>query len=193
MPSAHPPQNIDDINAKNKKVVKLSIGVIIGMFLFGFASIPIYRMVCERIDPGGSAYFTGEADSYEGVTVDETRQIRVRFATNVERQLPWHFDVAETFVTVHPGEKRMVTFSAENKSSFPSIGKAVYDINPPWAAPYFKKIECFCFTNQSLNPLQAMDMPLIFWFDPDIPERVTEVTLGYTFFNSDTSRSRATR
>lgn len=163
------------------------------MFLFGFASIPIYRMVCAKIDPGGSAYFTGEADSYEGVVVDSSRQVRVRFATNVERQLPWHFDVEETFVTIHPGEKRMVIFRAENRSNFPSIGKAVYDINPPWAAPYFKKIECFCFTNQTLNPFQSMDMPLVFWFDPDLPERVTEVTLGYTFFNSDSSRARSLR
>lgn len=178
---------------RNAKLSKYLIGVIVVMFLLGFASIPLYRWVCAKTDPGGSAYFNGEADEYVGVVVDESREIRVRFATNVERQLPWSFKVDELHVNVNPGEKRLVKFKAFNNAPFPVKGKAVYDINPPEAAPYFKKIECFCFVEQTIDGESSYDLPLYFWFDPDLPEHVTEVTLAYTFFSADSSLTRASR
>nr|WP_283808358.1 cytochrome c oxidase assembly protein [Lujinxingia litoralis] len=178
---------------RNAKMSKWLISVIVVMFLFGFASIPLYRWVCAKIDPGGSSYFTGDSDVYEGVTVDESRTVRVRFATNVERQLPWTFRVDESHVEVHPGAKRLVTFEAFNEAPFPVKGKAVYDINPPEAAPYFKKIECFCFVEQTIDGESGYSMPLYFWFDPELPEHVKEVTLAYTFFNADSSMSRSNR
>ncbi|RDV38829.1 cytochrome c oxidase assembly protein [Bradymonadaceae bacterium TMQ3] len=192
---ASSPHNVAtaEMAERNARLGKWFIGVIVGMFLLGFASIPLYRWVCAQTDPGGSAYFNGEADSYEGVVVDESRQVRVRFATNVERQLPWSFDVGEKHVTVHPGEKRLVSFTAFNEAPFPIKGKAVYDINPPEAAPYFKKIECFCFVEQTIDGESKYDMPLLFWFDPELPEHVTEVTLAYTFFSADSSMTRASR
>src|SRR5690554_7943530 len=99
-----------EMTDRNAKLSKYLIGVIVVMFLFGFASIPLYCWVCAQTNPGGSLYFNGEADEYVGVVVDESREIRVRFATNVERQLPWSFKVDELHVNVNPGEKRLVKF-----------------------------------------------------------------------------------
>lgn len=180
-----------EVANKNAQLSKIMIAMVVTMFLFGFASIPVYRLFCAMVDPGGSSWFIGEADVYEGVEIDHSRELRVRFATNVERQLPWEFRGSEHFVTVHPGEKRLVEFYAQNKSSLPVTGKAVYDINPPAAAPYFKKIECFCFIEQELAARQEMEMPLYFWFEPEIPDHVRDITIGYTFFNSTSSMARA--
>ena len=189
-PTSGPP--IDhSIHAKNRQVGKMAIMAIVGMFLFGFASIPLYRWVCAQSDPGGSSWFIGEPDVYENVVIDNDREVRVRFNTNVERQLAWEFAVDERHVTINPGEKRVVTFTAENVLNRPVTGKAVYDISPPEAAPHFKKVECFCFIEQTLDNREVMEMPLVFWFDSDLPEHVTEISLGYTFFNSESSRARA--
>lgn len=178
---------------KNAQLGRLLIAAVVAMFLFGFASIPVYRFFCAQIDPGGSSWLIGQADIYEGIEVDPTRELRVRFSTNVERQLPWDFKGSDYQVTVHPGEKRLVNFWAMNMSAEPSVGKAVYDISPPAAAPYFKKIECFCFIEQELAAREEMDMPLYFWFEPEIPADITEVSIGYTFFNSMSSMARAQR
>ncbi len=181
----------DDLNAKNARVGRLAIMVIVGMFLFGFASIPLYRWVCAQSDPGGSSWFIGEPDVYENVEIDDDREIRIRFNTNVERQLPWEFGVDDRYVDINPGEQSTVTFTASNPTSNDVTGKAVYDISPPEAAPYFKKLECFCFIEQTLISGQELDMPLVFWFEPELPEHVTDISLGYTFFNAESSRARA--
>lgn len=190
-PKAH--QIDEEVAEKNAHLGRIMVAAVVTMFLFGFASIPVYRLFCAMVDPGGSSWFIGEADVYDGVEVDTSRELRVRFNTNVERQLPWDFKGSEYSVTVHPGEKRLVNFWAMNKSSQPAIGKAVYDISPPAAAPHFRKIECFCFIEQELASREEMDMPLYFWFDPAIPEHITEIMIGYTFFNSMPSRARAQR
>ncbi len=179
------------VAAQNKRVGKMAVGLVVAMFLFGFASIPLYRWVCAQTDPGGSSWFIGEPDVYEGVEVDEERELHVRFYTNVERQLPWQFSVEESLVTINPGERKIINFDARNVDPDAVTGKAVYDISPPDAAPHFKKQECFCFIEQELSGDEEMRMPLVFWFDPDIPEHIEEITLGYTFFNADSSRARA--
>ncbi len=177
---------------KNARLGKMAITVVVGMFLLGFASIPIYRLVCAQIDPGGSSWYIGEPDVYEGIEVDESRQLRVRFNTGVERQLPWEFEVRQRHVDVHPGERNDVAFMVVNPTGRDVTGKAVYDISPAEAAPYFKKQECFCFIEQTLHAGQELEMPLVFWFDPEMPDHIDEVYLGYTFFNAESSRSRAT-
>ncbi len=179
------------LDAKNAKVGKMAIGVIVGMFLLGFASIPLYRWVCAQTDPGGSSWFIGEPDVYEGVEVDEERELTIRFNTNVERQLPWSFQVDQRTMTINAGERAVATFDAQNTATTDVTGKAVYDISPPEAAPYFKKQECFCFIEQTLSGGEEMSMPLVYWFESDLPDHVDTITLGYTFFNSESSRARA--
>jgi len=175
----------------HRTTVAYIIGFIVLMFGFGWGSIPLYRMVCAKLDPGGSSYFNGEADEYQNVEVDESRTLDVRFTTNVQDDLPWEFAHGKPSVEVHPGEKSLVQFEATNLDPNRAItGKAVYDINPPEAGQYFKKIECFCFKQQTLEGGQTREMPLYFWMDPDIPEHIDKVTLAYTFFNAESSRQR---
>lgn len=188
-PTGHSPDA--ETSEKNARLGKVFVTVVVAMFLAGFASIPLYRMVCAKIDPGGSSWQNGDPDVYEGVEVDESRTIRVRFNTGVERQLPWEFDVDQRYVDVHPGEKNTVDFVALNEADHETVGKAVYDISPPEAAPYFKKRECFCFIEQTMAAGQEVDMPLVYWFDPDMPDHIDEIYLGYTFFNAESSRARA--
>lgn len=179
------------VDAKNKRIAKKFIGVIIGMFLFGFASIPLYRIYCAAVDPGGSSAQNGEVELYGDTKVDKSHTIRIRFATQVNKQLPWHFEVSELNDEVYSGEKGMISFRAKNLSDVPIKGKAVYDINPPQAGQYFKKIECFCFTEQVLGPKEEMNMALRYWFDPDMPKDINDITIAYTFFNIDSSFERS--
>jgi len=178
---------------KNKQMGRLFLIVGITMFIFGFASIPLYRIVCDSIDPGGSAYSNGTTDSYDGVSVDAQRTLTVQMSAEVNKTLPWGFETPEEGrVKIHPGERRMVKFWAKNYDKTRAIkGKAVYDINPPEAGQYFKKIECFCFKEQELGPGEEVEMPLVFWFDPEMPQNIKEVSIAYTFFNMDSSLSRS--
>jgi len=182
------------VDEKNKRVGKILVSVIVVMTLFAFASIPLYQILCTALDPGGSSYSNGETDEYVDVTVDKIRTVRLRFAANVNKQLPWDFYPMEGRVEVHPGERRLVKFYAKNIDSLGSItGKAVYDINPPEAGQYFKKIECFCFQEQELAAGEDIEMPLVFWFDSDMPADIKEITLAYTFFNMDSSFERTVK
>ncbi|MEC9396887.1 MAG: cytochrome c oxidase assembly protein, partial [Myxococcota bacterium] len=133
----------------------------------------------------------GTVSAYEGVQVDSSRKLRIRLATNVNKQLPWEFKSMESRVELNPGERKKVDFYAKNIDMLGSVtGRAVYDINPPEAGQYFKKIECFCFQEQELAAGEDITMPLIFWFEPDIPAEIEEITVSYTFFNMDSSRER---
>ncbi|MGM0557146.1 MAG: cytochrome c oxidase assembly protein [Myxococcota bacterium] len=191
-PSGHQNPDVnEEMVANNKKMGKKLILLIVFSFGLAAISIPLYRIVCQAVDPGGSSWQNGEIDSYEGVAVDKSRTIEVRFATNVNRQLPWEFEPPKDRITLHPGEKKLVKFRAKNLDQSNAItGQAVYDINPPMAGQHFKKIECFCFTEQTLEPGEEVEMPLYLWFDPEISKDIKQVTLAYTFFNADTSRKR---
>ncbi len=179
------------VEEKNKRSAKKFIGVIVGMFLFAFASIPLYRIFCAAVDPGGSSAQNGEVELYGDTKVDKSHRIKIRFATQVNKQLPWHFEVSEINDEVYAGAKSIITFRAKNLSDVSIKGKAVYDINPPEAGQYLKKLECFCFTEQVLGPKEEMNMALRYWFDPDMPKHIDEVTIAYTFFNIDSSFERS--
>lgn len=167
------------------KILKVAAGVLLAFTALGWGSIPLYRLVCKSLDPGGSAASAGSAANYEDVQVDESRTIDVRFTANVQGDLDWEFRPLDSSVEVNPGEKKLVKFVAKNNHDRPVTGKAIYDINPPESGPSFKKIECFCFVKQTLEPGERMVMPLYFWLEPDLPESVNHVTLGYTFFNAE--------
>lgn len=182
----------NDFREQTRKGSRLYVSVIIFGFFLAFISIPLYRIVCKSLDPGGSAWQNGEPDIYKGVEVDRSRNVNIRFTYMVEKQLPWEFEATVPKVEVHPGEKKLVSFIAKNMDTTgKSTGKAVYDINPPEAGQYFKKIECFCFREQQLEAGEEVEMPLYFWFDPEMPEEITEVTVAYTFFNMESSLSRS--
>ena len=193
--TSHPPQVTPEMVARNKKASKAMLVVIVGMFLFGFISIPLYRLVCTTFDPGGSTYALGlvTAKDYEGVQVDTSRTVSVRMTTTVNRALPWEFKNLTNRVELNPGQRQLVKFHAKNLASVPVRGRAVYDINPPEAGQYLKKIECFCFQEQKLEPGESVEMPLVFWFEPDMPAHIVDITLAYTFFNMDISLEHTTK
>ncbi len=203
-PSSESPAEADgptdpqaDAAAKNKKMLKIAGIILACSFAFGWGSIPLYQLVCKPLfDPGGSSVDNGTSETYVPKTkVDKSRNLKVRLVASVNRELPWEFHPDEPSVMVHPGEKKMTKFYAKNLDPSRTItGKAVYDIVPAEAAPYLHKIQCFCFTKETFKPGESRDMPVLFWFDSDIPKNIKEVTIAYTFFISkgpDTGRTKA--
>ena len=189
--AAEPAPGPREMDEGTRRTVIYIVGFILVMFGFAWGSIPLYRLVCKSLDPGGGATASNQPDQYKGTEVDKSRTITVRFATNVTRQLPWTFEVPTKSVEIHPGEKKLVKFTSENLKQRAIKGKAVYDINPPEAGQYFKKIECFCFQEQTLEAGQKREMPLYFWLGPGLPEGIDKIDLSYTFFNAQSSRKRA--
>lgn len=171
----------------HSRTMWIIFGVLVVFFGLAWGSIPLYRLVCKSLDPGGSAASNGSADQYKNVEVDESRKVTVRFTTNVQDDLNWDFRSRKPSVRVHPGQKKLVNFTAKNHEDEAITGKGVYDINPPEAGAAFKKIECFCFQQQTLEANEQVEMPLYFWLEPDdLPDDVQRVTIGYTFFDAST-------
>ena len=168
----------------NKRTTALMLSVLVaGMVGLSFASVPLYRLFCEVTGYGGTPKTTAVA-APAGV-VD--RLVTVRFDANVNRELPWRFRPEERQVTVNLGEERLTHYEAVNLSDRPVTGTATFSVTPYKAAQYFAKIECFCFTEQRLEPGQSVSMPVIFYVDPVMLEDrnaqdVTVITLSYTFF-----------
>lgn len=164
----------------NKKVVKNLLFVVVGMFGFGFALVPLYDVFCDITGLNGK---TGDQyASQEQVQVDTSREIKVEFLANVNAEMPWEFKPLTYSVKVHPGEASRIEYVARNKTDRDIVGQAVPSVSPGIAAAHFQKTECFCFTEQVLKAGEEKIMPVVFMIDPSIDEDVHEVTLSYTFF-----------
>lgn len=165
----------------NKRTVKrLAIAAVL-MFGFGFAMVPLYDVFCDITGINGK---TGqiEAEAALGQKVDEERWVTVEFLASVNGNLPWDFKPMIKKIKVHPGEVTAVSYVAVNKTSNAVTGQAVPSVAPGKAAQYFSKMECFCFTRQTLEPGETKEMPLRFIIDPKLPEDVRTISLSYTFF-----------
>jgi len=156
------------------------------MFGFGFALIPLYSVFCVLTGINGKTGRIEQSAASQG-GVDETRWVTVNFVANVN-DVAWDFGPIERQVRVHPGELKKVVFYAENRSGRDMVGQAVPSLSPGEAAKYFKKTECFCFSQQPLKAGERKDMPVRFVIDPDLPKNIRTVTLAYTFFESRTAR-----
>jgi cytochrome c oxidase assembly protein subunit 11 len=159
-----------------------------------FASVPLYRLFCEVTGYGGTPRTVGVTAS--DTVTDHT--VTVRFDANVNRELPWRFRPEQRQVTVKLGEERLIHYEAVNLSDRPVTGTATFTVTPYKAAQYFAKIECFCFTEQRLEPGQSISMPVVFYVDPVILEDrnaqdVTVITLSYTFFPIDEEEQKETQ
>lgn len=164
----------------NKKIVQNLLFVVLGMFCFGFALVPLYDVFCEYTGLNGK---TGvQYVSEEQMQVDTTREIKVEFLANVNNGMPWEFKPLSTSVRVHPGETAKVEYIAKNITNRDIVGRATPSVSPGTAAAYFQKTECFCFTEQVLKAGEEKVMPVVFIVDPAIHEDVKEITLSYTFF-----------
>lgn len=153
------------------------------MFGFGFALVPIYNSLCKALSINGKVVQDTQAYTALSATVDEARDVLVQFVATNSGGVPWAFYPKISEIKVHPGEIARLAFYAENKTNRTMTVQAIPSVTPGIAAKYIKKTECFCFTQQTLKGHEAMNMPLLFHLDPDLPNSVKTITLAYALFD----------
>jgi cytochrome c oxidase assembly protein subunit 11 len=158
--------------------------IVVGMFGFGYALVPFYDKICEAAGLRNIA----QADVPANTQVDTTRAVRIEFDSNV-RDLGWSFRAIEPVVSVHPGEVRQVEFEVVNATGHALTGQAIPSYGPAYAGQYFKKMECFCFAQQTLAAGETRRMPVVFVVDPHAPADLATITLSYTFFPVEGGKS----
>ncbi|MEO6091759.1 MAG: cytochrome c oxidase assembly protein [Novosphingobium sp.] len=169
---------------RNHRVAGLALLGALAMLALGFAAVPLYRMFCQATGFGGTTQRASEAQA-EAVT-PLARTISIRFDANVDRGMPWMFKPEQVTQTVPIGARRLAIFRARNDSDHPITGQASFNVEPEQAGKFFNKVQCFCFTQQVLQPGQEVSMPVIFYVDPKIAENpdtsdIEQITLSYTF------------
>lgn len=170
---------------------KLTI-IAVAMFGFGYALIPVYRAICELT---GINVLTaqekagGHKADVKNTQIDLGRTITIEFDANVSG--PWRFRPVKSSLQVHPGELAQVVYEVVNKENRKIDAQAIASYAPQQANPYFKKVECFCFKQQTLGPNEAKQMPVVFYIDPALPKEVKTITLSYTFFEINGLHNKA--
>lgn len=163
----------------NRRLVRRLLVVVVLMFGFGFALVPLYDVLCEAFGINGKT-----AGAYSGEQiVDVSREVRVQFLSINSSGMSWEFHPREHQLVVRPGEVNEMVFFAHNGSEQAMTGQAVPSVAPAKAAAWFHKTECFCFTQQVLQPGERIEMPVRFIVDRDLPGDVHQVTLAYTLFD----------
>ncbi len=175
----------DDRAKANRRLMRKLLVVVAVMFGFGFALVPFYEKICEVT--GLRNVFQPDAVAAHNTQVDSTRKISVEFDANTQR-LAWTFRPLQPYVTVRPGEVTQVAYEITNTLERPVTGQAVPSYGPQQAALYFRKMECFCFQQQTLAPGEVRRMPVVFVIDPKLPPELNTVTLSYTFFEVNGAR-----
>lgn len=164
-----------------KNLVSRLLILVVGMFGFGFLLVPIYDVMCDAFGINGKtsdSAFTGNAGE-----IDEARSIRVQFVSTNAEGMSWSFGPQANEIVMHPGETREMVFVAHNPTNRPMIAQAIPSVSPSKAAAFFHKTECFCFTQQLLQPGESIEMPVRFIVDPALPGEVQRLTLAYTLFD----------
>ena len=176
----------ESVNKKNAKLVRTLLFVVVGMFGFGYALVPLYDVLCEITGINGKV--ESEAVKEVSYEVDKNREITVEFMTSLNESTPMVFRSETKKMKIHPGEYYTVNFYAENKTDKVMIARAIPSISPGPVAEYFKKTECFCFSEQTFKAREGRTMPVRFVVDPKLPQQYKTITLAYTFFdNTETS------
>ena len=169
-------------SGRNRGTAVALAALVAGMVALSFAAVPLYRLFCEVTGFGGT---TQRAEAVAGPVLDRT--MAVRFDANIGAGLPWEVKPLERQIDLKVGEQGQAFYRATNRSDRPVTGTATFNVSPPLAGAYFVKIECFCFTEQTLEPGQSVDMPVVFYIDPEIAgdrdvANLGTVTLSYTFY-----------
>jgi cytochrome c oxidase assembly protein subunit 11 len=177
---------MSDQKQENRSLTGRLLILAIAMFGFGFALVPLYDVFCEITGFGGRT-------NTEAVAITEApdldREIRIEFMTTVNSYAQFEFAADADSMVVHPGKMYFATFTAKNLSGTDKVAQAVPSVAPVAAAEHFVKIECFCFNSQEFLASEEKAMPLQFIVDPDLPDYVDTITLGYTFFDTTTLAS----
>ena len=174
----------------NGKIVFKLCALAAGMFLFVFYGlVPLYDAFCDWTGINGKGGLVA-ADSVP-TRVVEDRQVRVTFIANNNEQMPWEFKPNNPVMVVKPGEIANTTFHAKNTTDRDMVSRAIPSFVPGTAADYFKKIECFCFENQTLSAGESVDMGIQFYVDPELPKNINNITLSYTIFDITEATAKA--
>lgn len=185
MASAPSVNGADAVSRRNRRVGLYAAFFALAMLGVGYAAVPLYRLFCQATGFAGTPARATEADA-EKVVASAGRTMSIRFDGNVAAGMPWNFRPEHVTDTVDVGARDMAIFLAKNLSDKPVTGRATFNVQPEQAAKYFTKIQCFCFTLQTLKPGQEVRMPVIYYVDPKIlddPDArdVEQITLSYTF------------
>lgn len=174
---------------RNRRTGMVMVLIALAMLGLGFAAVPLYRLFCQVTGFNGTTQRATVSQAVDAAKFAESaggRTISIRFDSQVERGMPWKFVPLQTTQTIAVGERSMAVFLAQNNSDTPVTGSATFNVVPEQTGAYFKKIQCFCFTQQTLQPHQAVRMPVIYYVDPKIADDpdardVQQITLSYTF------------
>lgn len=187
---ASAPQRATALDRRNVRVGLYAGLFALAMLGMGYAAVPLYEMFCQVTGFGGTTQRAteGEALAAEAKGVAATRSIR--FDANVDADLPWTFRPEQVTQTVRVGQRSMAFYYARNNSDIPVTGTASFNVTPVQTGQYFNKVQCFCFTEQTLQPGQEVVMPVLFFVDPAIERDpnaapVEQITLSYTFHRTD--------
>jgi cytochrome c oxidase assembly protein subunit 11 len=170
------------VSGSNRRVAASLVAFVAFMIGLSFAAVPLYRMFCAATGFAGTPQ---RAQAASERVFPET--VTVRFDSNTAPGLPWSFKPVQTEMTLHVGETKLAFFRAVNNSKESVTGSAVFNVSPDLMGQYFTKIQCFCFTEQTLKPGEAIEMPVSFYIDPAVlndrdAKTVRDMTLSYTFF-----------
>ena len=161
--------------------------VAVAMFGFGFAMIPFYKKICEVTGVNNVL----KADTVENTQIDTARFVTIEFDSNLSGKLPWTFRPLQSSVRIHPGEMTTVMYEIRNTADRAVTGQAVPSYGPQLAVQFFKKLECFCFTQQTLQAGETRQMPVVFVIGPGLPDDVNTITLSYSFFEIEGTARKA--
>jgi cytochrome c oxidase assembly protein subunit 11 len=173
---------LEERSKKTRRLLIVLTIVVILMFGFSFALVPLYNTFCTITGLNGKTGSRMRATSAQ-TNIDKTRTITIEFVTHVSADMPWDFEPVVKKMTLHPGEMRRVVFMAKNKSAETIVGQAIPSVSPGLAAAHLLKTECFCFNSQTLKPHEEKEMPLVFYIDPALSKDIPRLTLSYTLFN----------
>jgi cytochrome c oxidase assembly protein subunit 11 len=168
--------------SRNGRVVAVCGLLVVSMAGLSFAAVPLYRLYCQVTGYQGT---TQRAEKASDVVLD--RSVKVHFDANVAAGLPWTFEPMQNSLDVKVGENALVFYKATNKSAKATVGTAVFNVAPDAVGTHFQKVQCFCFTEQRLEPGQSMEMAVSFFVDPafttdEETTRLSELTLSYSFY-----------
>jgi len=172
---------------RNRIAAYACVAFTAAMLAASYAAVPLYRIFCQVTGFGGTTQVSKAAPT-EIPADAKDRLVTVQFDGNVNSQLPWSFEPAQREVTVKVGEQTLAFYRAKNLSDKPVTGTATFNVSPPIAGAYFDKIACFCFTEQTLQPGESVEMPVSFFIDPSVVKDAemdgVTITLSYTFYRT---------
>ena len=175
-----------DTGRRNLRVGLIAFMGAVFMLGLGYASVPLYRLFCQVTGFGGTTMVASQSQAARAATLATGQTISIRFDATTAGDMPWTFRPSQSTDTVTIGQRDIATYIAKNVSSRPITGMATFNVTPVQAGQYFNKIQCFCFTEQTLQPGQEVTMPVLYYVDPamlDDPNMrgVEQITLSYTF------------